>query len=104
MEAFAIGRKLWSVFNDHFLSLITLVAVCAYATLVIRNDQSAYRRFPKLGKGLLEPWLRWETPTRWRLDEYEAEGYKKVLHDGKGMDWYISLTEPSTTKRANRSF
>ena len=51
--------------------------------------RAPYHRFPKLGKGLLEPWLRWEPPTRWRLDDYEAEGYRK--HNKRGQPFVLTM-------------
>lgn len=83
MNASAVSSNtLWALLGKIPLLLLTfiLLATCACIAVTIENGRRTYGGFPRIGKGLLEPWLRWETPTRWCLDKYEAEGYKKVFH------------------------
>lgn len=77
---YSIHALVSQVSEFHVFSV--LVATCASIVFIvlyiIGNGHPSYGKYARVGKGLLEPWLRWEPPTRWRLDDCEAEGYQKV--------------------------
>lgn len=63
--------------------VILLFGITIFFPVLGPNASSTYSKFPRVGKGLLEPWLKWQTATRFRLNECEAEGYAKYNKEGK---------------------
>ncbi|KAF2656935.1 putative cytochrome P450 [Lophiostoma macrostomum CBS 122681] len=69
--------------------VIVVLLVVLLLCFFLGDSNPRYPQFPHVGAGLLSPWLRWETPARWRLNEYEEAGYKK--YSKKGLPFVVNM-------------
>ena len=61
----------------NMLFYLLLIILLGVTFRLLRTTRPCYHDFPRVGRGLLAPWIWWQPPTRWCLDAYEDEGYRK---------------------------
>jgi hypothetical protein len=59
-------------------SLTVLVGVTIIFLIWIGNGHPTYKNVPKVSRPLVTSFIDWEPASPFRLQAYEAEGYKKV--------------------------
>ncbi|TGO76192.1 hypothetical protein BELL_0169g00120 [Botrytis elliptica] len=65
-----------------WLSFVICVAIVAFIAVRVGNGHPTYPNVPKITRGFLKSLIDWEPTAFLRLQDYEAEGYKKFNKHG----------------------